>query len=105
MSIRTWEQMRPSIAERLVRQTGHDVEWWNARVTGYQQMLMVMERFGYPDSLLATSDELLEAQYHDRPQLRPILDTAVAIAATFGEVDVAQTWRAETPPMTRATRQ
>jgi hypothetical protein len=101
--------MRSSIAERLVRRTGHDVAWWNAwagerddvgdeaslrrvlaenGVTGYQQMLLVMERFGYPDYLLATSDELLDHQYHDRPALRPILDAVVAVAATFGDIDI-----------------
>ncbi|MGH7777476.1 MAG: hypothetical protein ACREPI_09925 [Candidatus Dormibacterales bacterium] len=34
MAVRTWEEMRPSIAERLVRQTGHDVVWWNERAAG-----------------------------------------------------------------------
>lgn len=74
MAVRTWEEMRSSIAQRLIRQTGHDVAWWNARiedqgdrndeaslrswlsnedVTGYQQMLLVMERFGYAYFLLA----------------------------------------------------
>ncbi len=107
--MRTWEQMRVSIAERLLRQTGHDVGWWNDQiaqrsgagdeaslrewlqghgVTGYQQMLLVMERFGYPDFLLASADELLDQQYGDRAQLRPILDTVVAAAATFGPLDV-----------------
>ena len=106
---RTWEEMRRSIAERLVRQSGHDVAWWNARiqaepglddepslrrwltemgVTGYQQMLLVMERFGYPDYLLASADDLLEGQYRDRPQLRPILDAVVALAGSFGAIDV-----------------
>jgi hypothetical protein len=96
-SIRTWEEMRTSIAERLVRQTGHDVAWWNDHVAqqtglddepalrkwldgegvgGYQQMLLVMERFGYPDYLLASADELIEGQHADRPELRPILTSA-----------------------------
>jgi hypothetical protein len=107
--MRTWEEMRTSIAERLLRQTGHDVDWWIARiatqegvddasslrgwltemgVTGYQQMLLVMERFGYPDYLLASADELLDGQYRDRMQLRPILDSIVAVAGAFGPVDV-----------------
>ncbi len=67
MAVQTWEGMRTSIADRLVRQSGQNVAWWNARilhqdglddeaslrewlatmgVTGYQQMLLVMERFG-----------------------------------------------------------
>jgi hypothetical protein len=109
---RSWEQMRESIAARLLRQTGHDVTWWNRRiaeraergglggepelrnwlhgegVTGYQQMLLVMETFGYPGYLLASADELVEAQYADRPGLRPILDAVIAAAATFGEIEV-----------------
>jgi hypothetical protein len=115
MAIRTWADMRTAIAERLVGQSGHDIGWWNKRiaaepglddaaalrdwltgrgVTGYQQMLLVMERFGYPDYLLASADELIEGQYRDRPQLRPILDAAVAAATTFGPVDVQarKTW-------------
>lgn len=108
-SVRTWEEMRDSIARRLVRQTGHDVTWWNARVqaqaglddepslriwlaengvTGYQQMLLVMERFGYPDYLLASAEDLLEGQYKDRPGLRPILDAVVAVAGSFGTIDI-----------------
>jgi Domain of unknown function (DUF5655) len=109
MAVRTWAEMRSSIAERLIRQTGHDVDWWNAEiarqpgldseaalrdwlrereVTGYQQMLLVMERFGYPDFLLASAQDLLDGQYEDRQELRSILDAVVAAAASFGEVDV-----------------
>jgi hypothetical protein len=101
--------MRESIEARLQRQTGHDVGWWNDRiaavggltdegtlrawlteqgVTGYQQMLMVMERFGYPDYLLASADELLDGQYADRPQLREVFEAVVAAVSTFGPVDV-----------------
>ena len=98
-----------SIAERLLRQTGHDVAWWNERiraqdgvgdeaslrawlsgqqVTGYQQMLLVMETFGYPQFLLASADELIDGQYADREALRPILDAVLAAAAGLGEVEV-----------------
>jgi hypothetical protein len=70
---RSWEEMRTSITERLLRQTGHDVAWWNEHiasqsgacdevslrawlggqgVTGYQQMLLVHETFGYRRSCL-----------------------------------------------------
>jgi len=101
--------MRTSIADRLLRQTGHDVPWWNAQigaepglddeaslrawlasreVAGYQQMLLVYERFGYPDYLLATADDLTEAQYADRPALRPVLDAVLAAASGLGEVEV-----------------
>jgi Domain of unknown function (DUF5655) len=109
MAVRTWAEMRESITSALVRDTGHDVAWWNERmaiqpgitdegalrawlntedVTGYQQMLLVMERFGYPGYLLASADELLDGQFADRPQLRPILDAVVVAAHTFGPVDV-----------------
>jgi len=109
MAARSWEEMRTSIEDRLVRQTGHDVAWWNALVaeqpdlpdeaavrtwltgkgvTGYQQMLLVHERFGYPDYLLATGDDLIEAQYADRPALRLILDAVLALATHLGQVDV-----------------
>ena len=109
MPPRTWAEMRESITAMLVRDTGHGVEWWNERiaaqpsaadettlrawltdqgVTGYKQMLLVMERFGYPDYLLASADALLAGQYADRPQLRPILDAVVMAAQAFGPVDV-----------------
>ena len=106
---RSWEEMRTSITERLLRQTGHDVAWWNEHiaaqsgagdeaslrawlagqgVTGYQQMLLVHETFGYPAFLLASADELTEAQYADRLALRPILDAVVAAVLALGEVEV-----------------
>ncbi len=109
MTPRTWEEMRISIAERLIRQTGHDVGWWNAQVaahpeltdeaalrtwladhevTGYQQMLLVMERFGYPAYLLASADDLIDGQYADREPLRAILEAVIAAAMTLGEIDV-----------------
>ena len=57
-------------------------------VTGYAQTLLVMERFGYPDFFTASAVQLIDAQYADRPQLRPIFDAIVAAAAEFGEVAV-----------------
>lgn len=54
--------------------------WLEAKgVTGYAQGLLVMERFGYPDFLEASADELIDRQYADRPQLRPICDAIVAV--------------------------
>lgn len=87
---RSWREMNEWIADLLVRRTGQGVEAWNARigeqtspdeaslrawlaeqgVTGYPAMLLVMERFGYPDYLIASVDELIEGQYADRPALR-----------------------------------
>jgi hypothetical protein len=98
--------MRAMSARLLQERTGADVETWNERikaqgfanerelrawltaqgVTGYAQSLLVMERFGYPDFLLASADELIEGQYSDRPQLRPILDAIIDVATGLGEV-------------------
>ena len=45
-----------------------------------------MEQFGYPDFLLATADQLIEQQYGDRSNLRPIYDAIIHAAARCGEV-------------------
>ncbi len=57
-------------------------------VTGYAQSLLVMERFGYPDFFVATADQLIDGQYADRTQLRPIFDAILNAALGFGEVIV-----------------
>ena len=63
--------------------------WLTERgVTGYQQMLLVWETFGYPAHLLASADDLIDAQYADRLALRPVLEAVVAAASAFGEVEV-----------------
>ena len=54
-------------------------------VTGYAQSLLVMERFGYPEFLLASSDELVDGQYADRLHLRPIFDAIIDAAAGLGQ--------------------
>jgi hypothetical protein len=106
--------MRERIEQILIRRTGDDVDVWSARVRelgevdearvrewltaqgilGYPRMLLVMERFGYPEFMLASADELIDGQYADRPQLRPILDEILLRAADVGEVDVQarKTW-------------
>jgi hypothetical protein len=96
------------VRDMLVQRTGEDVAVWNARVaalkpadatqlrawltdqgvTGYPQMLLVMERFGYPDYLRASADELRDGQYADRPQLRPIHDALLALLPGLGRVEV-----------------
>lgn len=106
--IRGWEEMRAMAARLLKERTGEDVDSWNQRVqnrsftdeetlrlwltqqgvTGYAQWLLVMEHFGYPDFLLASADELIDAQYADRPQLRPILDTIIKAVAGLGRVTI-----------------
>jgi len=103
---RDWNRNRDMWIRVLEKQTGEDVEVWNRRiakqdlrderslrawlrkqnVTGYAQSLLVMERFGYPDFVLATADQLIARQYADRPELRPIYDALVRAAARCGDV-------------------
>jgi uncharacterized protein DUF5655 len=45
-----------------------------------------MERFGCPDFVLASADQLIDQQYADRPHQRPIYDAIVSAAAQCGEV-------------------
>src|SRR3954466_4418134 len=100
--------MREQEIKWLIERTGSGLEEWNARVlasglsdekslrawlseqgvTGYPAMLLVMERFGYPDYLQATADELIEGQYADRENLRPILDAIFALLPGIGDVEV-----------------
>jgi hypothetical protein len=104
----TWAEMRTMMERLLVQRSGADVGDWNMRiaaenpasedalrawltdrgVTGYAQMMLVMETFGYPDFLTASADELLDGQYADRPALRPVLDALLAFAATLESVTV-----------------
>ena len=93
----------------LEHRTGHGVDEWKRRIadagaatsevelrawldekgiTGYPQQLLIHETFGYPDFLTATADELIDAQYDDRPTLRPILDALVNAAFESGAVSV-----------------
>lgn len=101
---KSWQEMRTWIVELLERNTGEGVEAWNARVRdtglagepelrgwlkeqgveGYAQMLLVMERFGYPDFLTASADELVDGQYADREELREIYDRLVALGTGLG---------------------
>ena len=105
---RSWLEMREQEIQWLIERTGEGLETWNARVrdqgfsdeaslrswlttqgvTGYPAMLLVMERFGYPDYLQATADELIDGQYADRPALRPILDAILAVLPQIGDVEV-----------------
>jgi len=43
---------------------------------------------GYPDFMTADSGELIDGQYADRPQLRPILDAVLAVLPALGPVTV-----------------
>jgi Family of unknown function (DUF5990)/Domain of unknown function (DUF5655) len=106
--VKSWEEMRDWAARLLQSRTGEDVQAWNRRiaqagladeqalrswlagqgVTGYSQALLVWERFGYPDFMTTGADELIEAQYADRPQLRPVFDAVLAALPALGQVTV-----------------
>jgi Family of unknown function (DUF5990)/Domain of unknown function (DUF5655) len=105
---RSWQEVTQWSARLLADRTGEDVAAWNRRVagtgladepslrawlvgqgvTGYAQALLVWERFGYPDFLTADADELINDQYADRPQLRPVLDAILAALPPLGPVTV-----------------
>ena len=105
---RSWQEMRDQEIKWLIERTGDGLETWNARVrdsgkadeaslrawlsekgiTGYPAMLLVMERFGYPDYLHASADDLIKNQYADRPATRPIYDALLALLPEVGEVEV-----------------
>lgn len=106
--IRDWQAMKVMSARLLLERTGIDVDAWKTRieqesfsdeqqirnwlndqgVTGYPQSLLVMERFGYPDFMLASADELIDGQYADRPLLRPILDAILRSIVALGPVTI-----------------
>ncbi|HWR67272.1 MAG TPA: DUF5655 domain-containing protein [Bellilinea sp.] len=106
--IQDWSSMR-AMSERLLKdRTGENLEVWNARVTqlnptnekslriwlqqqgvmGYAQSLLVMEIFGYPAFLTTSADELVNNQYSDRAQLRPIFNATIEAATSLGAVTV-----------------
>jgi hypothetical protein len=105
-TVRDWRRNRDMWVRVLESQTSEGLDTWNHRirklsignerqlrtwlsaqgVTGYAQSLLVMERFGYPDFILATADELIEKQYGDRAHLRPIYDAIIIAAEQYGEL-------------------
>jgi hypothetical protein len=100
--------MREQEIKWLIERTGDGLDTWNARVresglsdepslrkwlaekgvTGYPAMLLVMERFGYPDYLQTSAEDLIENQYADRPATRPIYDALLALLPEVGEIEV-----------------
>lgn len=105
--VKSWDEMRAWQIELLERATGEGLDTWKGwiadaglaagdeaglrawlkerGVSGYAQMLLVHETFGYPEFLLKSADQLVEEQYADRPQLRPILDAVLSVAAGLGD--------------------
>jgi hypothetical protein len=107
---RSWRGMRDWSTELLEKRTGRNVEAWNRLigqrrfrdqaalrawltemgVTGYGQMLLVWERFGYPEFMTASANDLVGRQYADRAHLRPILDATLAALPGIDPVAVVQ---------------
>jgi len=105
---RSWREMREWQAGLLERATGRALDDWMREVradapedepelrawlaergvTGYAQMLVVFERLGYPDFFLSTADELVDAQFADRVELRPVFDALLASLPGIGDVTV-----------------
>jgi hypothetical protein len=105
---RSWQEMREQEIKWLIERTGEGLDTWNSRVrksgktdeaslrawlsekgvTGYPAMLLVMERFGYPDYLQASAEDLIENQYADRPATRPIYDALLELLPEIGEIEV-----------------
>jgi hypothetical protein len=89
------------IRAQLERESGRDIETWNAAikaqapvdepalrawlsargVDGYPAMLLAFETFGYPDYLQRDAEELIDGQYRDRPNLVPIYRASYRCAA------------------------
>jgi hypothetical protein len=65
---RDWKGMR-DIVVRLKDSKALEVWLEKQGVTGYARSFLVMERFRYPDYLLASANDLVDAQYKDRPKL------------------------------------
>ncbi|MBP2325597.1 hypothetical protein JOF56_005982 [Kibdelosporangium banguiense] len=92
-----WREMHEWSAQLLKRQTGQGVDDWNVRIketgigsrdelmhwlkarniNGYAQQLLIMERFGYPDFLLKTAEELVDDQFAGREHLRPVFNEVI----------------------------
>ncbi len=106
--VRDWKGMKEMSIRLLRERTGQGLDKWNRRiadqafrnpgslrswlekqgVTGYAESLLVMETFGYPDFMMASADALVDAQYQDRPNLRPVYEAVVAAASAIGHIVV-----------------
>lgn len=105
----TWQQMVDNNKALLLRKTGKDTAYWaeqaraadissdsglrnwmcdNFGVTGYAQYAVSWEMFGYPEFMLRDADELIDGQYANHPQLRPIADAILAWAAATAGVQI-----------------
>ncbi|RII08060.1 hypothetical protein DSC45_33815 [Streptomyces sp. YIM 130001] len=104
--VKSWQEMRDWQVGLLERNTGRTLASWTRSVEerapadeqqlrawlegegvrGYAQQLLVHETFGYPDFLRQSADDLIDAQYADRPGLRPVLDAVLLHAAPLAQV-------------------
>jgi hypothetical protein len=98
--------MKDMSARLLKERTGEDISYWMERISqqsftdeqslrrwlaqqgvnGYAQSLLVMEKFGYPDFMQASANDLVDGQYVDRQELRTIYDAILKAAAGLGDV-------------------
>jgi hypothetical protein len=106
---RSWQEMYAQVQAQLERQTGETLAQWSSKikgeaapkdepqlrawlsergVTGYPAMLLVFETFGYPEYLQKEADTLIDEQYADRPQIRPIFDRVLEALPTIGAVEI-----------------
>lgn len=106
--IRDWKHARAKWVGVLEKRTGVSLAAWNARVKkeapstrsgvtawlseqgveGYGRTILLMERFGYPEWLTAGADELVDAQYEGKPNLRKVYDRVIKAVSRFKGVAV-----------------
>ena len=100
-----WNSNRDMWIRVLEKQTNQGLDYWNKRITvenfvdekglrtwltdqgitGYAENLLVMERFGYPDWISSSADELIQNQYADRLHLLPIYHAIIGAVSEIGE--------------------
>ena len=103
MEFAGWQSMVEQCEAILVRRTGTSSTDWAQRlqdeqitdqraardwltaqgVGGRGQDAVIWAAFGLPEYFTASGDELLDAQYADRPALRPIADAVFAAVADW----------------------
>ena len=103
-----WKEERDMWLRMLIKQTGEGLDYWNPRVSaenpadenqlrawlqaqgisGYAENLLVRERFGYADWMIASADELIDGQYADREHLRPIYNAILNEVAKLGDFTI-----------------
>src|SRR5687768_1252546 len=116
---RDWQRNRDLWVRVLEKKTGESLAVWNKRVAakrckdadalkawlaeqgviGYGRTILIWERFGYSDYFTTESHKLVDDQYADRPQLRPIYDAIIKAASSLGDL-VIQTRKTYVSPLT-----